>query len=328
MESLRLSALPAVLLIALTTGCIETQPHGPRVDAAMASDAGSTARVDTGTSPRRDARVPGEDASGADAATPVSLPAFVEILVSSHARVDVELVGSALVPTVIDGRFIQVSGMESLGSTTFLPTGTVGPCELYPPAGASTWPPASRVPATPVPLLPEYVEITADGAPVAVDFADGIVTARADLDDGTQLVVDVSYPGQAPIRRELILGPPLSVSSPPNAPSIDRAMRGDMDPGDGLRVEWPVVHDPAVVQVVDITGGSRGAARCHVTHGDGSVELSAGEIETSLLSAADDVALAVNLYASRMSEASSGPTTVRLHESWSAPSLLLYFPMR
>ncbi|MGE0785980.1 MAG: hypothetical protein AB7S26_09850 [Sandaracinaceae bacterium] len=307
------------LTIALAcAGCIEPQDHGGRdsgADAGPSGDAGPPSMVDAGPPS-------GDAGSTIDAGDVLAPPPLLMIAISSGERVEVRSMGSSLVPTRVPSQTIQVGAGISDASITLHPSGTLDGCDLYPPVGTSSWPPSTIVPGESLPLPLEYVTITVDGAPIVAEAGPGdTVFVRLAEAPGARIAVTVAYPGQTPIHREVVLGPPMAVTTPANAPRVDGYLGADYTAGTDLHVVWDVAHDPSATQIVDLTGGSRGAVRCSLTHGDGMLTFPGADIGAQLL-APSDPSLSINLYSTRAVEAMEGSTLVRVRESWSGPSIV------
>ncbi len=312
--------LGVVVAMCFTQGCDEEASIGERDaasgDAGTEGDGAMIADAAMGTDASTDvdaAVVP------ADAAV-VLPPPFLDIFVGSAGRIDVVSDGSSLVPTLVPSQTISVLASTTRAMVTTHPTGTLGGCDLYPPVGASSWPPATTVEGTPAELPVEYVSITADGAPLAIDAVgtQGAM-ARAELAPGAHIVVTVTYPGHAGIAREVDLETYLALESPTVRPSIDHVLRGTYVSGSDLDLVWPVDHDTTARQIVDVFGAV-GAVRCERTHGAGGLTLSAADVGTGLLGGGG-VYLGVSLYASSFEESFEGTTSVRVSRSWSTASV-------
>jgi len=298
------------------TGCDEEASIGerdaamPTPDAAMVGDAG-TPRFDASTI---DAAMPLPDAAV------IAPPAFLDIAVSSSSSIDLVSEGSALVPRALPTQSITVTASTTRTSVTTHPTGTLGGCDLFPPIGAGSWPPATVTEGTPALLPLEYVTITADGVAVAMTaMGTQGVAAHTQLAPGAHFVVTVRYPGHAAIVRELDLEAPLALSSPTVQPSVDRVLAGRYVAGADLTLSWPVDHAATAREIVDVFG-TLGAVRCSQPHGTGMVTLSAADVRSGLLGTSG-THLGVSLYATSSEDMVVETTTVGLRRSWSLPSI-------
>ena len=314
--------LSLACVLAVSAGCIEAQDHGARTDAGgFGDDAGGSsddAAVATDATSVADAGA--RDSSDRDSAVATALPPFLEISFVSSAYADVVLAGDALTPRVVPIQRIRVTAAESEGSVTHHPSGALGPCDLYPPVGTSTWPPGTRVPASTIPLAPEHVAITADGARIDVEAEGDAVVATANLEPGARFALTVTIPGHAPIRRDVVLEPPLRLSSPANAPTVSSVMEGDHTPGTDLTLTWPIEHVDTPNHAIDL-GGSRAAARCNVAYEDGSLTLTAAELDA--LIDPTDPSMFVQMWSTGASDTTVGTTRVRVTRAFLMPSLLL-----
>ena len=101
---------------------------------------------------------------------------------------------------------------------------------------------------------------------------------------------------------------------------LDRVQRGTYTRGTDLVLDWAVDHDASALQIVDL-GGGNGAARCTLTHGDGTVMQTASDVQNVLLGSAPS--LFVGLFASTFEETTVESTVVRQSRTYSAASTLL-----
>ncbi len=317
---MRHSTITLAIALLLVPGCIEPQDHGGRPDGSTAdagpldlSDAGPLDLLDAG--PLRD---------GGPPVVEQELPPFIGISSYSSSYVNTELIDGALVPRLVPRNSVRISGYSSRGTFMLLPPeGTLGPCGLYPPLGSSTWPPSTGTEAAQAPVPPGAVSATINGAPLALEVIGGSLQASGDWAPGTRIVISIAVPGSPTIVRTFTVRAPLEYREPALRLSID-ALEGTYTPGDDLNVGWDVTLDPSTSELVDITGGSAGALRCAISHGDGGVSLTGAQVRSLL--GPDDVGLSINIWASSATEEMVGDLLVTTHQIYSAPSAVLIFP--